>query len=98
MQCPMQARLPACLASRRSEVVEPWQTPATIETLVGASGAIGHRRLTSGFAFGPRWKIGVSRDLLSLWPGCPRPGWPKLFVDEGAHVFISGRRKDALDE
>src|SRR5471030_2899890 len=22
----------------------------------------------------------------------------KLFVDEGAHVFISGRRKDALDE
>ncbi|MHC5831059.1 MAG: SDR family NAD(P)-dependent oxidoreductase, partial [Nostoc sp.] len=21
----------------------------------------------------------------------------KLFVDEGAHVFISGRRKDALD-
>src|ERR1700739_282593 len=22
----------------------------------------------------------------------------KLFVDEGAHVFISGRRQDALDE
>src|SRR3954449_10079744 len=22
----------------------------------------------------------------------------KLFVDEGAHVFITGRRKDALDE
>src|SRR3954452_22042220 len=22
----------------------------------------------------------------------------KLFVDEGAHVFISGRRKDVLDE
>jgi NADP-dependent 3-hydroxy acid dehydrogenase YdfG len=22
----------------------------------------------------------------------------KLFVDEGAHVFISGRRKDALDQ
>src|SRR5919204_2927712 len=22
----------------------------------------------------------------------------KLFVDEGAHVFISGRRKEALDE
>src|ERR1700754_107572 len=22
----------------------------------------------------------------------------RLFVDEGAHVFISGRRKDALDE
>lgn len=22
----------------------------------------------------------------------------KLFVDEGAHVFISGRHKDALDE
>jgi NADP-dependent 3-hydroxy acid dehydrogenase YdfG len=22
----------------------------------------------------------------------------KLFVDEGAHVFISGRRKDALEE
>ena len=22
----------------------------------------------------------------------------KLFVDEGAHVFIAGRRKDALDE
>lgn len=22
----------------------------------------------------------------------------KLFVDEGAHVFIQGRRKDALDE
>src|SRR4051794_3409340 len=22
----------------------------------------------------------------------------KLFADEGAHVFISGRRKDALDE
>jgi len=22
----------------------------------------------------------------------------KLFVDEGAYVFISGRRKDALDE
>src|SRR6201992_1762430 len=22
----------------------------------------------------------------------------KLFVDEGAHVFISGRRKDALDD
>jgi NAD(P)-dependent dehydrogenase (short-subunit alcohol dehydrogenase family) len=22
----------------------------------------------------------------------------KLFVDEGAHVFVSGRRKDALDE
>jgi NAD(P)-dependent dehydrogenase (short-subunit alcohol dehydrogenase family) len=22
----------------------------------------------------------------------------KLFVDEGAHVFISGRRKDAVDE
>ena len=25
-------------------------------------------------------------------------GGAKLFVDEGAHVFISGRRKDALDE
>jgi len=25
-------------------------------------------------------------------------GWCKLFVDEGAYVFISGRRKDALDE
>ena len=29
--------------------------------------------------------------------GMARAG-AKLFVDEGAHVFISGRRKDALDE
>jgi len=25
------------------------------------------------------------------------PACAKLFADEGAHVFISGRRKDALD-
>jgi NAD(P)-dependent dehydrogenase (short-subunit alcohol dehydrogenase family) len=35
------------------------------------------------------------------WPALPdlvrlRPA--KLFVDEGAHVFITGRRQDALDE
>ncbi len=39
--------------------------PATIETLVGAVSCIGHRRLTSGFAFGPRSKIGVYRGFFS---------------------------------
>ncbi|MCU1475656.1 MAG: short-chain dehydrogenase/reductase [Subtercola sp.] len=42
----------------------------------------------------PDGKVAVITGATS---GMPLAG-AKLFVDEGAHVFISGRRKDAVDE
>ena len=78
-----------------------WVEAAGLLTMGLARNGVGHFDFSLGVNLGGAVIVGKLDGKVAVITGATSGmalAGAKLFVDEGAHVFISGRRKDALDE